>query len=108
MVGGICPKHREEAIMSWWYMGKGTTFLVIFVMTVIEFLKLGIGIMKLMSACDLKRDDWKHIALYDEYTEMRKEGEKVDYILTLLSQKYNLSESTIKRVVKRLSQEVRM
>ena len=76
-------------------------------MKVVEFLKIGREMLKTMSAFDLKRDDYRHIELYEEYARMRGEGEKVDYILYLLAQKYKLSESTIKRVVKRLSKEVR-
>ena len=76
-------------------------------MEIIEILKIGSELLKLMSEFDLRRDDYKYIELYNDYARMRGEGEKVDYILCLLSSKYKLSESTIKRVVKRLSREVR-
>ena len=39
---------------------------------------------------------------------MRKNSEKFRYIIAYLAEKYNTSESTIKRVVKRLSREVTM
>jgi len=74
-------------------------------MKAVEFLKLVREILKLMSDFDLKRDDYKNIELYEEYMKMRGEGEKVDYILCYLSQKYHTSESSIKRIVKRLSKE---
>ena len=76
-------------------------------MKVIDFLKIGREFLKRMSNLDLKRDDYKHIELYEEYMVMRGEGYKVDYILSILSCKYKLSESTIKRIVKRLSNEVK-
>lgn len=72
----------------------------------IEILKVGRFLLEMMSKIDLKAKDYSYISLYDEYICMRGNGEKVEYILLFLSQKYNISESTIKRVVKRLSQEV--
>ena len=76
-------------------------------MKAVEFLRLGREILKTMSRIDLRRDDYKHIELYEEYVMMRGEGEKVDYIICFLADKYKLSESTIKRIVKRLSREVK-
>lgn len=75
-------------------------------MKVVEFVKIGKDFLKLMSSFDLRCNDFKHIEMYDEYMSMRDKGEKVDYILTVLSEKYKISESTIKRVVRRLSKEV--
>lgn len=76
-------------------------------MKVVDFLKMGSEFLKMMSSFDLKRDDFQHIELYEEYMMLRGEGEKVDYILFVLSSKYKVSESTIKRVVKRFSKEVK-
>ena len=76
-------------------------------MTVVEYLKIGREFLKLMSSIDLKRDDFRYIELYEEYNKMRQEGNKVDYILCCLSDKYKISESTIKRIVRRLSKEVK-
>ena len=76
-------------------------------MKVVDYLKIGKEFLKLMSSYDLRRDDYQHIELYEEYMMMRGEGEKVDYILCFLSNKYKLSESTVKRIVRRFSKEVR-
>ena len=75
-------------------------------MKVVEYLKIGREFLKLMSNLGLMRDDYQHIELYEEYMVMRGEGEKVDYILSILSNKYKLSESTVKRIVRRFSKEV--
>lgn len=76
-------------------------------MKVVEYLKIGGEFLKKMSMLDLRRDDYKHIELYEEYVKMRSNGDKVDYILSVLGNKYKLSESTIKRIIKRLSKEVK-
>ncbi len=75
-------------------------------MKAVEFLKLGSELLKLMSNFGLRCDDYKHIEMYDEYIRMKNEGEKTDYILAVLSSRYGLSESTIKRIVRRFSKEV--
>ena len=64
--------------------------------------------LKLMSDYDIRCADYKYIGLCEEYVRMRNNGDKVEYILRYLSERYKLSESTIKRVVRRLSQEVRI
>jgi len=76
-------------------------------MEAVEFLKMSRELLKKMSKCDLKRDDYEHIEMFEEYARMRCRGDKVDYILRVLSEEYDISESTIKRIVKRLSGEVR-
>ena len=76
-------------------------------MKVIDFLKVGKEFLKLMSNCDIKCNDYAYIELYEDYMEMRKERHKVDYILAILSGKYKMSESTIKRIIRRFSKEVK-
>ena len=76
-------------------------------MKVVEYLKIGREFLKRMSNLDLRRDDYIHIELFEEYERMRSHGDKVDYILSVLGNKHKLSESTIKRIIKRLSKEVK-
>ena len=77
-------------------------------MKAIEILKIGEELLKTMSKIDLHLKDYKFINLFEEYLQRRLDGEKVESILYNLSLKYNVSESTIKRLTKRLSREVRM
>ena len=76
-------------------------------MEVVEFLKMSRELLKKMSKYDLKCNDYEHIEMFEEYARMRCRGDKVDYILCVLSEEYGMSESTIKRIVKRLSGEVK-
>ena len=64
--------------------------------------------LKMMSKYGIKTDDWQHIEMFDEYMDMRKNCEKFRYIMAYLAEKYRISESTVQRVVKRLSGEVSM
>ena len=74
-------------------------------MKAIEILRLGMEMLKTMSEFGLRTTDYKHVQMYEKYDKMRKEGNKVDYILYYLSQKYHTSESSVKRIIKRLSRE---
>lgn len=77
-------------------------------MKAIELLKIGAEILKLMSKFDLRRDDYRYVGMFEEYMQRRRSGEKVDAILYDLADRFNISESTLKRVVKRLGGEVKM
>ena len=69
-------------------------------------LKLNINQVKLMSKCDLSVEDARYVALYEQYMTMRKQGDKVAYIISVLAERYGISESTVKRIVRRLSKRV--
>lgn len=60
----------------------------------------------MMSKHDIKLNDWKHLQMFEEYCVLREEREKFRYIIAMLAEKYKVSESTVKRVVKRLAKEV--
>lgn len=77
-------------------------------MKVSELVKISKGTLELMSKHGLRLDDWRHIAMYEEYCLLRAGKEKFRYIIALLAERYEISESTVKRVVKRLSREVIM
>ncbi len=71
-------------------------------------LKLNINQVALMSKCDLSVDDVRHLTMYEEYVTMRRAGLKVTHIICHLAAKFFVSESTVKRVVKRLSRRVKL
>ena len=76
-------------------------------MKAVEILKIGHELLKCMSELDLRVDDYRYLSLKSEYDGMRAAGEKVDFIHACLAEKYKVSESTVKRIVRRLSKEVR-
>jgi len=48
------------------------------------------------------------VEMFEEYLHMRSKREKFRYIMAHLAEKYRMSESSIKRIVKRLSSEVNL
>ena len=75
-------------------------------MNAAELLKINKFLMEMMSKVGIKHTDWRFLEMYDEYLCMRKARDKYAYIIAVLSEKYKVSESTIKRLIKRLSREV--
>ena len=75
-------------------------------MKIVELIKISTESLKMMSKHDIKLNDWKHVEMFEEYLDMRGRCEKFRYIMAYLAEKYRLSESSVKRIVKRLSREV--
>ena len=63
--------------------------------------------LKTMSECGIKVEDYLYADMYQEYVEMRSRGEKYWYVVSYLADRYKLSESKAIRIIRRLSKEVR-
>ena len=61
-----------------------------------------------MSKCGLSVDDAKYVPMYEEYLSLRRDGVPKERIYQHFRTKYHVSESTAKRVIKRLSQRVKL
>ena len=70
-------------------------------------LKLNLSQLQIMSKYDLSVDDARYVPMYEEYLSLRADGVAKERIYQYLTKKYLVSESTVKRVVKRLSQRVK-
>ena len=71
-----------------------------------SLLKINLNQLEKMSKCDLSVDDIRHIPMYEEYLSLLRSGVPKDRIYQYFRKKYHVSESTVKRIVKRLSEEV--
>lgn len=74
-------------------------------MKVIELLKIGGEMLKLMSENDVNRDDWRFVPMYEEFQTMRNNGLKYRECIRMLSEDYNVSRATIERAIRRLSSD---
>lgn len=77
-------------------------------MKAVELVKISTEAMKVMSEADIRVDDWRWVKMYEEYLEMRERREKFRYVVAHLAEVYGVSESSVKRVVKRLEREVKV
>ena len=72
----------------------------------VDLIKINRVGMELMSKIDLRTSDYQYLELYETYLAMRAQSEKVAYIIAHLANLYHISESSVKRIVRRLSREV--
>lgn len=57
-------------------------------MKIAELMKISMEMLKMMSKCGIKTDDWQHLEMLEEYHSMRENCEKFRYIMAYLSEKY--------------------
>lgn len=72
-------------------------------MTKYELLLLNRDMLKMLSKHGIYTDDYKYILLYKEYQKMKSENLKTAYIIQILSDKYNMSERTVYRTIRRFN-----
>ena len=71
----------------------------------IDILKFNRELIKRLREAGIRLTDERYIDLYDDYTELRQHGEKVSYIVLLLSARYGVSERTVYSLIRRLGDE---
>ena len=74
-------------------------------MKVIEILNLNKELLKKFQYMGIRMDDVKFIDLYDEYITMITEGEKVSYVIAVLSEKYGVSERKVYDLIRRFKSD---
>lgn len=68
--------------------------------------KTNLNTLKMISENEIPLHYYKYIPLYEKYLKMRASGMKKDYIIITLSEEFEVSDSTIKRVVSVFSRKV--
>ncbi len=74
-------------------------------MKVYEALKLCGGVIEKLEEAGVKPSDHKYVRLFEDYQNARKRGEKVSYIVSILAERYNVSERNVYDIVKRLGSD---
>ena len=70
-------------------------------MTLFEILNFNKELIDRLISVGFKPDDCRYVALYADYMKMHGRGEKVTYIVTLLSDKYKVSERKVYNIIKK-------
>lgn len=71
-------------------------------MQAIDLVRFCREMLKRLSECDIKTSDYMFVDMCDDYRLMAENGHKKEYIIAVLREKYGMSESTLRRVLKRL------
>lgn len=69
-------------------------------MKVIEILKFNRELLKRLQASGIRLEDTRYIDLYSDYARLLEQGEKVSYVVAVLSEKYSVSERKIYALLK--------
>jgi len=71
-------------------------------MKVIEVLKLNRELLNICRDVGIRIDDVQYIDLYNDYSRLLIAGNKVSYIVAILSEQYSVSERKVYALIKRL------
>ena len=74
-------------------------------MKVIELLNFNRELLKRLQEAGIRLEDAKYIDLYTEYVRLLEQGEKVSYVVDLLSEKHSVSERKVYELVKRFQSD---
>jgi hypothetical protein len=72
-------------------------------MRVIEILNFNKELLNRMHDTGIRLNDCRYIDLYNEYQTLQMQGEKMTYIVAVLSEKYSVSERKVYDLVKRFN-----
>ncbi|MCL6748772.1 hypothetical protein DEM91_09090 [Prevotella sp. TCVGH] len=69
-------------------------------MKIIEVLKFNRELIKRLRIAGIRLEDEEFVDLYSDYTTLLKQGEKVSYIVAVLSDRYAVSERKVYGLIK--------
>ena len=69
-------------------------------MKIIEVLKFNRELIKRLRIAGIRLEDEEFVDLYSDYTTLLEQGEKVSYIVAVLSDRYAVSERKVYGLIK--------
>ena len=73
----------------------------IFEMTYYEIIKLSKEPIDRLNSAGFRLEDCQYLALYEDYKRMHEAGEKMTYIVSVLHDRYHVSERKVYDLIKR-------
>ena len=74
-------------------------------MKVIEILNFNKELLNRIRSIGIRLDDCQYIDLYNEYKTLQMQGEKITYIVSVLSDKYSVSERKVYAIIKHFKKD---
>lgn len=75
-------------------------------MKVYELIKASESLLNAFSKANINISDSRYIPLYEDYSRLKAEGHKITYIITYISDVYNISEKTVYIVIGKFEKEI--
>lgn len=73
-----------------------------------ELLNINESLLKVMESLSLAISDVKYVPVIKEYIRLMGEGNKKTYVVQVLSDKYDIAERTLYRVVEKMMGDVEL
>lgn len=64
--------------------------------------------MDVLNSNNVYTTDCRYIQLFEEYTKMKQQKEKMGYVIGFLGEKYGLSERGVYKVIGRMSKTIEL
>lgn len=71
-------------------------------MKIYELLSFNRELLSRIAAAGIKPDDCRYIDLFNDFKGMVERGDKVTYAVTVLAERYGISERQVYKIVKRM------
>ncbi len=75
-------------------------------MTNYELLIMNKSMVEVLLANHININDVQNLQIYEQFTEMKKQGHKVSYITVFLADKYGMTDRGIYKIINRLNRQV--
>lgn len=75
-------------------------------MKVVELLKIGRELLKVLSENEVRTGDWKYVKMYEEYRRMRDNGVKYRAAVMEAATRHGISRANAERIIKRMGKEL--
>lgn len=74
-------------------------------MTKYELVKVLRSALETLAKNGIETRDARHVEMFEDWLRLRGEGHKYIYIIRYLSQQYEMSETSVYRIVRKFSEE---
>lgn len=75
-------------------------------MTRYDILKMNASVLRIFNANKIDPKEVEKLAIFEEYTDMRNRGEKFNYTINYLCEKYQVSPRSITTIAQRMASEI--
>lgn len=77
-------------------------------MKIIEIVKINRELLKNLHTAGVRIEDTEYIDLFSDYHKLPDRGEKVSYIVALLSDRYGVSERKVYTIIKHFKSDCKL
>ncbi|ERI81441.1 hypothetical protein HMPREF1981_03205 [Bacteroides pyogenes F0041] len=77
-------------------------------MKVIDILIFNRELLKNLQESGIRLEDCRYVDLYSDYINLLNQGEKVSYVVALMSEKYSVSERKVYALIKRFQSDCKL